>query len=116
MDMKYLVDQAIKENPWLNGTAIYEDGDIFGAIAQLEKWERVIVVDDMRELYNMLKEGYEGAYLYKNFLIFEDYHFGTFVYYISQGEPLFAEHLTMDEMEFSTFKKVLNYVEFVHKK
>jgi hypothetical protein len=102
---KKIIEEIVKKNNWLNGIYDYLDGDILAIVNQSEKFEEVVEVVDLQELYNKLRE-FEGVFQYKNLLFFNDWQYGTFVYDINNYED-YIEHLTMDAIPFDHFIKIV---------
>ena len=106
---KKIVEEIVEKNNWLNGIYDYLDGDILAIVNQPEKFEEVVEVIDLQELYNDLKN-YEGCFRYGDLLFFNDWQYGTFVYSIDNTED-YIEHLTMDAISFQRFIEIVKSLE-----
>jgi len=104
-EMKKIIEEIINSNNWLNGIYDYLDGDVLAIVNQEEKFQEVVEVVDLQELYNKLRE-FEGVFKYKNLLFFNDWQYGTFVYDINNYED-YIEHLTMDAISFQRFIEIV---------
>lgn len=104
MEIRRVVKEILRTNPWLNGTAEIQDGDVFAGI---EKYSQYINSDpveftDIEQLYSALRS-YNGVFKYKNLLFFNDYHYGCFVYRIDDTDS-YVEHYDMS-MSLEKFKR-----------
>ena len=99
-------DKIIDSNGWLSGWYDYRDGDLMAIVNQPEKFEKVTEVNDLQELYRLLRN-FDGAFKYRNLLFFRDWQYGTFVYDINKPES-YIEHLSIDAISLDRFKEIIN--------
>ena len=101
-----IVRKIIDSNGWLNGWYDYQDGDLMAMVNQPEKFEEVSEVNDLQELYRLLRS-YDGTFKYGKLLFFRDWRYGTFVYDIDKPES-YVEHLSMDAISLERFIEIVN--------
>lgn len=101
-----LIKEILKHNGWLNGTYLYQEGDVMAIVNQPEKFQEPQETADLKELYSNLRN-YDGVFKYGNLLFFNDWQFGTFVYDINGSRQEYVEHLSMDAITYEAFVKII---------
>lgn len=103
--MEKILEEILENNDYLGGWVDFREGDIMAPINQEEKFQKIIDVDNIQELYDLLKN-YVGAYRYNDLIFMNDDQFGCFVYRLSDLKN-YIEHLSIDYMDYEDFAKTV---------
>lgn len=109
-EVQEFINNVLAHNGYISGRYAAEDGDVMAVVEYADTYSKPAFIDDLDELYRYLKHGYNGTYVWKNIVIFNNsYDFGTFVYRIPNYES-YEEHLTVDAMTLEEFKDTIQKI------
>lgn len=109
-DVQKFIYEVMKRNKWVSGEYNYDDGDVFAMEEYIDMFSKPAFFEDLDKLYDALKKGYSGTFVWHNIVIFNHaYDFGTFVYKMPKYEG-FEEHLTMSAIEQEEFKSIITNI------
>ena len=110
MDKQYVRDFIVKlmgRNNWINGMYNYADGDLSAPSEYEDMFSKPAYFEDIDKLYDVLRKGYSGTFVWHNIVIFNHASdFGTFVYRMPKYER-YEEHLTISAIEPEELKSII---------
>lgn len=106
MDLNHIIKEIVSHNDWLNGYYDAVDGDPFEMLEKQDKFSKCVELNDLKRLFNELNN-YDGVWKYKNLLFFNDYHYGCFVYDVSNTKN-YIEHFSIHAMSLENFVKAVS--------
>ena len=109
-EVQKFIEEVMERNMWINGMYNYADGDIMAPSEYEDMFSKPAYFDDLDKLYEALRKGYTGTFVWHNIVIFNHaYDFGTFVYRMPKYER-YEEHLTISEIEPEEFKSIITKI------